>query len=274
MINRLFMLFNYFILMSSYAYADEWKTIDHYQVKDGLAKDLNTGLMWMRCSIGQNWYGLLGYGVCQGEAKIFSSENETHGISSNFEYSGYADWRIPSVDELVTLFNCDNVEGGLACGDNKKKSPYVVQLVFPQTSEQPYLSSNSKYFNESYESSVFFSYLSPITAPVGWRAKGFAMRPVRGESNLAKPVISDISVAHDSGIVNNQIDYGVTVYFSIQNMGKTGPIPIKVYLSCSEGGWVRQQKIILSSGEKRSLKFFFSEPSVNASNISYQIDTK
>ncbi|MCK5926074.1 MAG: caspase family protein, partial [Methylococcales bacterium] len=31
---------------------NSWKTIKHYQVKEGLVKDTKTGLMWMRCSLG------------------------------------------------------------------------------------------------------------------------------------------------------------------------------------------------------------------------------
>jgi len=34
---------------------EDWQMISHYQVKGGLVKDIITGLMWMRCGIGQNW---------------------------------------------------------------------------------------------------------------------------------------------------------------------------------------------------------------------------
>jgi hypothetical protein len=39
-----------------------WETIGHYEVKDGLVKDKETGLIWMRCSLGQTWKN----STCQG----------------------------------------------------------------------------------------------------------------------------------------------------------------------------------------------------------------
>jgi tetratricopeptide (TPR) repeat protein len=67
----------------------------------GTAKDTVTSLIWMRCSVGQEWDG----GSCTGEAKTFTWE-EIKDI--RLEFAGYTDWRLPSIEELRTLVYCSN----------------------------------------------------------------------------------------------------------------------------------------------------------------------
>lgn len=80
----------------------EWQTIDRYQVKDGLVKDTVTGLMWMRCSLGQEWNGK----TCQGEEKEYTWDNAMKKSRKVSSYLGYRDWRLPSIQELKTLVHC------------------------------------------------------------------------------------------------------------------------------------------------------------------------
>ena len=82
--------------------ATEWQTIDKYQVKNQLVKDTTTGLMWMRCSLGQKWNGT----TCEGDATLYSFK-EFSKLKKN-KYEGYKDWRIPTIDELKILVHCEN----------------------------------------------------------------------------------------------------------------------------------------------------------------------
>jgi hypothetical protein len=81
---------------------DEWQTIDRYQVKDGLVKDTETGLMWMRCSLGQTWDG----STCTGEAKEYNWADAMK--QENTSHEGYSDWRVPTIQQLKSLVYCSS----------------------------------------------------------------------------------------------------------------------------------------------------------------------
>ncbi|SJM94719.1 DUF1566 domain-containing protein [Crenothrix polyspora] len=135
-----------------------WQAIAHYQVKDGLVKDTKTGLMWMRCSLGQNWQGK----SCTGAATSYSWEQAMNSFK-NVDYAGYTDWRVPTREELKTLVYCSSGKTHAvgektlnACDDNSV-SPTIVTAAFPETpawfwSSSPYASSSS------YAWYVFFGY--------------------------------------------------------------------------------------------------------------------
>jgi uncharacterized protein (TIGR02145 family) len=112
------------LVASQLAYAEEWQTIDRYEVNDGLVKDRVTGLMWMRCVLGQEWNGT----TCKGEIKKSSritctfsdsedckyetakaySWQDAVNLSNGFNYAGFYDWRLPTIEELSTLIYCNN----------------------------------------------------------------------------------------------------------------------------------------------------------------------
>lgn len=111
----------------------EWQTIDRYQVKDVLVKDITTGLMWMRCSLGQSWGG----STCQGTAALYTWE-QAMKVPSDFSYANYSDWRVPTHEELKTLVYCSsgkpqtwNNTGDSCDGDFAK--PTIMSDAFPQT---------------------------------------------------------------------------------------------------------------------------------------------
>jgi hypothetical protein len=114
------------------------KNTDRYLVKGDLVTDTKTGIMWMRCSLGQNWDG----STCQGDAATYTW-NKAMSVTNNFSYAGYNDWRLPKVQELKTLVYCS---GGQPTEWNEAintieydgclvnyDSPTVIQDVFPNT---------------------------------------------------------------------------------------------------------------------------------------------
>jgi len=146
--------------------SDEWKSIDRYQVKEGLVKDTKTGLMWLRCSLGQTWDGV----SCQGEAKRYAWDDAIK-TPEGFNYSGYSDWRLPAINELKTLVYCSsgkpklwNDTGNDCDGDFAR--PTINSLAFPQTNSTFYWSSSPAYF------SGYGWYVAFINGFVNWNPRG------------------------------------------------------------------------------------------------------
>jgi len=77
--------------------------------KDGTVKDSFSGLMWMRCALGQQWrdercaFNHLGY-TFAGAMEAVSEFNAAGG------FAGYRDWRLPDLKELSTIVEqrCDD----------------------------------------------------------------------------------------------------------------------------------------------------------------------
>jgi hypothetical protein len=109
---------------------DGWITIDHYQVKGGLVKDTQTGLMWIRCSLGQTWDG----STCTGNAKTYTWD-EAMAVPENFEYAGFSDWRVPDIDELKSLMYCSSGKrDDYTCIGNYTR-PTIIEAAFPGVAE-------------------------------------------------------------------------------------------------------------------------------------------
>lgn len=75
-------------------------------MKSGQWQDPKTGLIWMRCSIGQKWNG----NTCTGKAikLTWSDAREyTHKfINGKQRFGGYSNWRLPTIAELATIRYC------------------------------------------------------------------------------------------------------------------------------------------------------------------------
>jgi hypothetical protein len=112
---------------------DKWQMIGQYQVKGSLVKDTKTGLMWMRCSLGQHWQG----STCEGQSTGYQWE-QAMDISGHFDYAGYKDWRVPTRQELKTLVSCssgqtERLEVGRSLCDGDYARPTIVNAAFPET---------------------------------------------------------------------------------------------------------------------------------------------
>ncbi len=78
---------------------------------DGTVTDMQTGLQWMRCSLGQTWQGE----TCVGQAKqeLWQAALATaNAFNRQGGYADYQDWRVPKKEELQTLIYCSS---GLSC---------------------------------------------------------------------------------------------------------------------------------------------------------------
>lgn len=91
------------VLMSaSFAHAGE---TDAKMLENGMWRDPVTGLIWMRCTLGQTWDG----STCIGEPRKFSWRT-AHEAAKSFKYNGLSNWRIPHIYELSTIRVCKQGE--------------------------------------------------------------------------------------------------------------------------------------------------------------------
>lgn len=121
------------LLIVQISQADDWQSVDRYRVKDGLVKDLKTGLMWTRCSLGQTWNG----STCKGEANRYRW-SEINVIAEHADIGGFKDWRVPSHSELKSLVICSSnqtwkIEGERNQCDGDYATPTIVQSAFSNT---------------------------------------------------------------------------------------------------------------------------------------------
>ncbi|MCP4699064.1 MAG: DUF1566 domain-containing protein, partial [Gammaproteobacteria bacterium] len=130
---------------------------------NGTALDTETGLMWMRCVLGQTWDGR----TCRGKGKTMDWATAKR---QRLGFAGYDDWRLPTIEELRTLVYCSNgkpayfslgkdtgfdrkntnfinfLDAGCTGKPNKDhKSPTVVQEVFPVHPRWILSASNANY---------------------------------------------------------------------------------------------------------------------------------
>ena len=127
---------------------------------NGTVTDVNTGLQWMRCSLGQTW----GSRTCNGKAEAYPWQVALDAADALNRQGGYADhqdWRVPTKEELQTLVYCSsgqpkawNDTGHLCRSDYER--PTLYQSVFPNTPVELYWSSSVYAFNPDGAWLVYF----------------------------------------------------------------------------------------------------------------------
>ncbi|WP_051144987.1 DUF1566 domain-containing protein [Thiomicrorhabdus sp. Kp2] len=118
----------------------------------GIVTDAKTGLMWMACSIGQEWAN----GSCVGSAEEYLW-TEAADLAKDSGYAGYNDWRLPTREELNSIVYCSNGRLGHQLGSDGKmqvkdgepqngkclgkfQKPTIDKRVFPNASGSTYWS--------------------------------------------------------------------------------------------------------------------------------------
>ena len=96
-------------------------TNGQFLARDHLIIDLQSGVEWMRCSVGQQWNGT----TCKGKIIRLNHDDVAKAIVIANEQLG-GDWRLPSRKELEGLVCviCDNIK--------------IDSDIFPQTMPEPY----------------------------------------------------------------------------------------------------------------------------------------
>jgi len=111
---------------------------------DGTVTDVQTGLQWMRFSLGQEWKG----GTCTGEARKYTWQealDAAETLNRKGGYAGYRDWQVPTKEELETLIS----------GNSR---PTIYKPAFPNTPSGWYWFSSTYTDNSAYAWYVnFFS---------------------------------------------------------------------------------------------------------------------
>ncbi|MCI5218454.1 MAG: DUF1566 domain-containing protein [Candidatus Electrothrix sp. LOE2] len=140
--------------------------------RDGTITDTRTGLMWKRCS-----EGLSGENCEEGQAEEYNWDDAVQGFK-NVEYAGYADWRLPTIDELKTLVSCSNgvkdKENG-ECNDGSE-NPTINRQAFPNTTSWYWSGSPSA----GYSDYAWYVGFNGGNSSSGVRDVNFAVRLVRG----------------------------------------------------------------------------------------------
>jgi hypothetical protein len=130
---------------------------------DGTVKHKLTGLIWMRCAMGQTWDKATA--SCTGTAATYTW-NAAMALKSDF--AGKSDWRLPNIAELQTIVERENY------------NPAINTIIFPNTPTNVFAQfwSSSRYTGNNFSSwDVYFG-----EGMVGWDGKGinFFVRLVRG----------------------------------------------------------------------------------------------
>lgn len=126
--------------------------IDAQLMTSGQWRDPDTGLIWMRCSIGQTWTG----STCSGTPIKLSWQdaNDYFQLFNQDGFAGKKDWRLPKVEELVTLRRCSNGWAQLPAKQlpsgtsipiycaNSSNAPTIDSQIFPNTPSDWYWSAS------------------------------------------------------------------------------------------------------------------------------------
>ena len=94
---------------------------------DGTVTDSSTGLMWMRCALGESWTGT----TCTGTTATYNWQDALNQAEST-DFASHADWRLPNIKELQSILE-------LSCYD-----PAINVSIFPETAN-----SNPQYWSST-----------------------------------------------------------------------------------------------------------------------------
>ncbi len=156
---------------------------------NGTATHAPTGLMWKRCSEGQNWDG----STCTGTANSYTWRQALAAASTS-SFADYTDWRLPNVKELRSLV------------EECRYNPAINDAIFPATPFQVFWSSSPQINYSGWGDWSWTVDFSGGTDSYSERFTNWPARLVRGGDyfdKLAPPATSLLSVsANGSGTVS------------------------------------------------------------------------
>jgi hypothetical protein len=106
---------------------------------DGTLTDIDTGLTWMRCALGQRWDG----NTCLNHAEQHSWQSAQHAaqqLNQTGGYAGHKDWRVPKLPELagITERHCKNPRINLSLFPATTATVFWTANAKPKTDDQAY----------------------------------------------------------------------------------------------------------------------------------------
>lgn len=107
---------------------------------DGTVTDPTTGLMWMRCAMGQKWDG----SDCIGAAGGYNW-TDANALTGTTKFAGQSDWRLPSMRELQTVV------------DRTGSNPATDVVAFPNTPASYFWSASALAGNSNGAWYVYFN---------------------------------------------------------------------------------------------------------------------
>jgi c(7)-type cytochrome triheme protein len=132
-----------FNLYSQSCKIPDTETVDRFSPQtDGTVIDNKTGLMWMRCVLGQNWDGK----QCQQPKPWFTYHTWDKAMqsASKSHFAGYPDWHLPSVDEMRTIV------------DKRCKDPAINPVIFPGSISTSHWTRQTYAKNDNYAWGIHF----------------------------------------------------------------------------------------------------------------------
>lgn len=103
--------------------------------------DKATGLVWMRCSLGQTWDGR----ACSGDASKFNfsgAQQSAKDLNAQGGYGGANDWQVPTVRQLSSLISCSS-PGAFLIRENIGDGGDVIATMCPDGSSAPTIDVNA-----------------------------------------------------------------------------------------------------------------------------------
>jgi hypothetical protein len=106
---------------------------------DGTLTDALTGLMWMRCALGQTWTD----GACTGNAVLHDWQGALLA-ADGFGFAGFADWRLPNIKEFNAIV------------EQRCRNPAANATLFPSTASEPFWTASPFAPNANYAWTIDF----------------------------------------------------------------------------------------------------------------------